>query len=324
MLKKLDADLSLDLDNKWAYLRTHGDERWESLPSYLPFVVPHILQTLQQLDLTITFFIVGQDAELSINDEALTSIAEAKHEIANHSFSHEPWLQRYSHEQLGEEFERTEAALAKYAKHPLVGFRAPGYSLSGDVLEMLCERGYQYDCSTLPTYLGPAARAYYIFKSSFSKDQAQDRKDLFGSFSDGFRSLRPYYWSTPAGEILELPVSTIPIVRTPFHFSYLHYLSQFSKLASRMYLAMALTVCKLTRTSPSLLLHPLDFLGADEVPELDFFPGMRQSGDTKRKYVANALRGYSRAFNVLPMMRRAEQLALKKDKLPRVTRLPHR
>ena len=29
------ASLSLDLDNQWSYMKTHGDPGWESLPSYL-------------------------------------------------------------------------------------------------------------------------------------------------------------------------------------------------------------------------------------------------------------------------------------------------
>ena len=34
------ASLSLDLDNKWSYMKTHGDQGWEAFPSYLDAVVP--------------------------------------------------------------------------------------------------------------------------------------------------------------------------------------------------------------------------------------------------------------------------------------------
>ena len=37
------ASLSLDLDNQWSYMKTHGDPAWESLPSYLDVVVPRAL-----------------------------------------------------------------------------------------------------------------------------------------------------------------------------------------------------------------------------------------------------------------------------------------
>src|SRR5256885_5897823 len=94
------ASLSLDLDNKWSYLKTHGDRGWEEFPSYLDAVVPRFLDVLSKLDLRITVFVVGQDAALIKNRAALASIATAGHEIANHSFHHEPWLHLYSPDEL--------------------------------------------------------------------------------------------------------------------------------------------------------------------------------------------------------------------------------
>ena len=71
------ASLSLDLDNQWSYMKTHGDSGWQSLPSYLDTVVPRILEFLAARKLTITFFIVGQDAALPKNRAALASISAA-------------------------------------------------------------------------------------------------------------------------------------------------------------------------------------------------------------------------------------------------------
>ena len=39
------ASLSLDLDNKWSYLKTHGDPGWEGFPSYFDTVVPRFLSS---------------------------------------------------------------------------------------------------------------------------------------------------------------------------------------------------------------------------------------------------------------------------------------
>src|SRR5580765_6513255 len=94
------ASLSLDLDNQWSYMKTHGDAGWESFPSYLDIVVPRVLEFLKARNLKITVFVVGQDAALDKNREALNSIAHAGHEIGNHSFHHEPWLHLYSEKEL--------------------------------------------------------------------------------------------------------------------------------------------------------------------------------------------------------------------------------
>ena len=61
------TSISLDLDNKWSYLKTHGDSAWESFPSYLPVVVPRILDYLDRRGLMITFIIVGKDATIDEN-----------------------------------------------------------------------------------------------------------------------------------------------------------------------------------------------------------------------------------------------------------------
>ena len=45
------ASLSLDLDNKWSYMKTHGDPGWEGFPSYLDTVVPRFLDSCGRLTL---------------------------------------------------------------------------------------------------------------------------------------------------------------------------------------------------------------------------------------------------------------------------------
>ncbi|MET0753779.1 MAG: polysaccharide deacetylase family protein, partial [Pyrinomonadaceae bacterium] len=239
------ASLSLDLDNKWSYMKTHGDAGWGSFPTYLDRVVPRALQFLKERNLKITFFIVGQDAALDKNTEAIGRIAADGHEIGNHSFRHEPWLHLYSKQELVEEFQKTEDAIGQITNQKLVGFRGPGYSLSPTVLEVLSERDYEYDCSTLPTYIAPLARAYYFFKSpEMSDEEREKRKKLFGKFSDGFQSLKPYRWQIGEKSLVEIPVTTLPVFKTPIHPSYVIYLSTFSKTLARAYWKTAVEMCR--------------------------------------------------------------------------------
>lgn len=306
---KTRASLSLDLDNKWSYMKTHGDAGWESFPSYLDTVVPRSLEFLKSRDLNITYFIVGQDAALEKNQESLSLISHAGHEIANHSFRHEPWLHLYSKAELQEEFEKTENAIANITNQKLKGFRGPGYSLSPTVLEVLAERGYEYDCSTLPTYIAPIARAYYFFKSpEMSDEEREKRKKLFGKFSDGFQSLKPYKWQIGEKELTEIPVTTLPVFKTPIHASYVIYLSTFSKFAARNYWKTALKMCKAFGVQPSLLLHPLDFLSGEDAEELKFFPAMNLPVEKKLEFVSEILEIYTNEFEVVDMQTHANSV----------------
>lgn len=303
------ASLSLDLDNKWSYMKTHGDAGWESYPSYLDIVAPRAVEFLGERGLNITFFIVGRDASLEKNHTALQTIADAGHEIGNHSFDHEPWLHLYSRDEIVEEFEKTEDALfAATGKHP-VGFRGPGYSLSPTVLEVLAERGYEYDCSTLPTYIGPFARAYYFLRSpKMSGEEKEKRKKLFGTFRDGLQTLRPHVLDINGRPLAEIPVTTFPVIKTPIHASYVIYLATFSRTLAMTYWRSALAMCRLTGTEPSLLLHPLDLTCGEEVPELRFFPAMDLPLNTKLEILDEILSIYSMNFDVVNMRTHASDV----------------
>lgn len=296
------SSVSLDLDNKWSYMKTHGDAGWETFPSYLPQVVPTIIHVLKSLDMKITFFVVGQDAVLPINGEPLKTIAAAGHEIGNHSFHHEPWLHEYSRERLVEEFSRSEAAIHNATGAKTTGFRGPGFSYSKMVLEVLSERGYHYDASTFPTFLGPVARAYYMLHSRLTKADRTQRKALFGSAKAGFMSLRPYRWTSLGLQLIEIPVTTLPWVKVPIHLSYIMYLATYSKLLAKTYFQSAITFCWVNRIEPSLLLHPLDFLGCDAEPDLAYFPGMSLKTATKVALARDCLTVLSRMFEVGTML----------------------
>lgn len=300
------ASLSLDLDNQWSYMKTHGDAGWDAFPSYLDVAVPRILSFLKERDLRITFFIIGQDAALEKNREVIRSIADAGHEIANHSFNHEPWLHLYSRDELVEEFEKTEDAIESICGTRPVGFRGPGFSLSHAVIDVLGTRGYEYDCSTLPTYFAPIARAVYFLRSpKMSVEEREKLKKLFGKFSDGFQTLAPHFVEAAGRNMVEIPVTTFPVIKTPIHATYLHYLSAFSGPLAKAYWRLAITACSLTGVQPSMLLHPLDFLSGEDIPELKFFPGMNVPTTRKLELMDSVIGSYAARFEIVSMREHA-------------------
>ncbi|MEP6571609.1 MAG: polysaccharide deacetylase family protein [Gemmatimonadota bacterium] len=303
------ASVSLDVDNLWSYQKTHGDAGWESRPSYLDIFLPHALDALDELGLRITFFLVGIDAEQPANGASLRAVTARGHEVGNHSFEHEPWLHLYDRSRLEAEIGRAEDSIAEATGERPIGFRGPGYSWSPALLEVLAARGYLYDASTLPTYLGPFARTYYFWNAHLSAAQKAERASLFGSFGDGLRPLKPYRWQLDSGSmLLEIPVTTFPGIKTPFHLSYLLFLSRFSEELMVGYLRTALAACRLTGIEPSFLLHPLDLLGGDQVPQLAFFPGMDLTGRRKVELFHRVLRVLGEHYTLVNMSTHARSL----------------
>lgn len=305
------ASVSLDLDNVWSYMKTHGDEGWEEYPSYLDPLLEIVLDKLKRRGLRITIFVVGKDASLAKNGAALARIGHEGHDIGNHSFSHEPWFHIYPPEKVEEEIRLAEENIERATGHRPRGYRGPGFSLTPETLRVLSRRGYTYDASTFPTFLGPIARAYYFFQSkNLSQSEQKDRHQLFGSAKEGFRALRPYVWNVPGavGRVLEIPVTTMPLARVPIHMSYILYLGMRSEAVALAYLRTALTLCKLRGIEPSFLLHPLDFLGGDVEHRLSFFPAMSLPTDRKLALLDRVLDELGRNFELVDMQTHAERL----------------
>ncbi|HET6708076.1 polysaccharide deacetylase family protein [Amycolatopsis sp.] len=291
------ASVSVDLDNLWAYLKTHGDPGWRDRPSFLPSAVPRLLEILGEQGLTTTVFVVGADVVREDGAKAVAEIAAAGHEVANHSFGHEPWLHRYSRDRLETELSRTEDAIAAAGAPRPSGFRGPGYSVTRELVELLAERGYAYDASTLPTWIGPLARAYHNRTAKTSEEGAGE---LFGGFSRVLAPVHAYRWQTGTGRgPVELPVTTMPLLRTPIHGSYLLQLHSISPRLARGYFRTALRLCLLRGVSPSLLLHPTDVLGAADAPGMEFFPGMAAPGEEKVAWLGWVLSALREHFDVV-------------------------
>lgn len=303
----MNASLSLDLDNQWSYMKTHGDDGWQQYPSYLPALIPRTLAMMDDLGVKITYFIVGFDADAPENANVLTALAAAGHEIGNHSYYHEPWMHRRTPAEIEEEIARAEASITNVTGTRPRGFRGPGFVRSDEIYRILARRGYLYDASTLPTFIGPLARAYYFRSALLQKGDLQERSSLFGAWNDGLLPNRPHRITTPDGYLLQIPVTTMPIFRVPIHVSYLLYIALRSTGAALAYFRFALALCKQTHTVPSILLHPLDFLGADDCPELAFFPAMQMKSIEKMRFVRKALTLLRERFDVGPLAETALQ-----------------
>lgn len=307
------ASLSLDLDNQWSYMKIHGDSEWEDYPSYFDLFIPMVLDVLDQFNLKITFFIVGQDAAIESNKMFLRQLTERGHEVGNHSFHHDPGFHLYSYKQLEKDILETENCIFHVTGKKPLGFRGPGFSWNKSQMKILSERDYVYDASSLPTYIGPLARLYYFWISELMREEKKQRSDLYGNIKHGLLPVKPYLCQIPNGKnLLEIPVTTIPFIKTPFHLSYLLYISRFSKYLMLFYLNMAITFCKISKTEPSFLLHPLDLLGGDQIPELAFFPGMDLNKEKKLKIFKLVIKVLSKHYNFVNLSTHAEAILNKK------------
>src|SRR6056297_2837686 len=297
------ASLSLDLDNKWAYLRAAGRADWMDRPGYLPLAVDRITQVLSSLDLPLTVFIVGRDLADEADCGAIKRFDRLpRWEPANHSLNHLPWMHTMQPSEIADEIEITDSRIREvFGRRPL-GFRGPGFSCPDEVLRVLCQAGYRYDASIFPTSVAPLARWFFLLKTDLRGDEKEKAKQLYGGFASIRRPNRPYQRQVNGQLLWEMPVTVMPWTRLPIHMSYLTYLASFSVAAAKAYFRQAIWLAKTTGTPTSLLLHPPDFMGGDDQPDLAYLPGMSMQWSKKQSFVRWALAKYRDTFDVRCMI----------------------
>lgn len=302
------ATLSLDLDDLWAYLRAQGDPDWEAAPSILPIAIERLLPLLRKLGLRITVFVVGRDLERPVARAAAKALADAGYELASHSLEHHADLVARPTEEIAADLTRTAQLIETLTGNPPRGFRCPSFGVSSALLALLARQGYHYDASLLPTSIGPLLRLLHRASMSRESRRKERHAGLFGSVTNAALPLQPFCWQTSEGTLLELPVSTVPLLRTPFHMSYLHVLATRSPALARVYLDIALRACRARGVAPSFLLHPTDVLDARDAPALAYFAGMSRPWPEKLAHVRRTLERFNRDYRVLPLCELAREI----------------
>jgi len=124
--------------------------RWHAFDKRLEPSLERILRLLDERRASATFFVLGWVAR---NEPALVRrIAEAGHEIASHGMAH-AMLGRLGPDAFGAELDESRSRLQDLSGQPVVGYRAPTFSITHDTawaLDVLAERGFRYDSSVFP------------------------------------------------------------------------------------------------------------------------------------------------------------------------------
>ena len=116
----------------------------------LDWLLPELLGMLSDAGSTATFFVLGEVAERM--PRRVREIAEAGHEIGSHGYLHLRATER-SPRAFAADLRRSKALLEDLVGEPVLGFRAPEWSLRslGNArLPLVAEAGFLYDSSLAP------------------------------------------------------------------------------------------------------------------------------------------------------------------------------
>ena len=286
--------VSVDLDSLACYYRIHG--LGEPPPPPLGHLVlqkclPRFLDLFDRYGIKATFFVVGADlAEDAGGRALLAEAARAGHELANHTHTHPYDFTRLPREAMAAEIDHAHGVIGDVAGRPPVGFRAPGYAINSQLLELLVERGYSYDSSVFPSPAYYAAKALVMGAMRLSgRRSASVLDDPRAPFAprEPYRpdTVAPYERTSRREGLVEIPIAVTPLAR-------LHVIGT-SLILAPDWLRRRMTSAWLSRPLFNLELHGIDLAdaGQDGIP-----PALLARQPDLRRPLARKLRVFEDLF----------------------------
>ena len=156
---------------------------WARFESRVAGAIDRLLELLARHGARATVFALGWVAERQ--PELIRRIARAGHEIASHGWDHQR-VTRQTQREFGDSIRRTKFLLEDMTGVPVLGFRAPNFSIVPGrewALDALIEAGYRYDSSLFP-----------VRRSGYGYPNGQPD---------------PHWLERPAGRLAEIPPTTL-------------------------------------------------------------------------------------------------------------------
>src|SRR5262249_49943456 len=135
----------------------------------------------------------------------------------NHTFGHRYDLTRLDSAAMKEEIDKGQEAIEKATGTKPRGFRAPGYTMTDELLGLLENAGVAYDSSVFPcpVYWGLKRAALSLIRLSGRQSHSvPDTPNVLRAPTRPYHIGHPY-WTTGSG-LLELPIQVTRGLRLPF------------------------------------------------------------------------------------------------------------
>jgi len=198
--------------------------------------VPRLRRFFEREKVAATFFAVGRDLTHAPNAEALRDLQASGHEIASHSQGHHYDLSQRGRAFIEDDIRQSLDSIEKATGKRPTGFRAPGYTVTNEMFDVLRSLGLAYDSSVFPcpsyysaktALIGAIAARAWVGKTKKSRSIIDDPRVLLAPAD-------PYtpgdsYWraaSSPSPDaisregnqqaLIEIPIGVTRRARLPF------------------------------------------------------------------------------------------------------------
>jgi polysaccharide deacetylase family protein (PEP-CTERM system associated) len=175
----------------WYHLKIDAIETWGSHERRVHIGVDLLLEMMARHGVRGTFFVLAYVAETS--PEVVDRIVAAGHEIASHGYNHQ-LIYKQTERQFEEDLKRSIGLLGDRTGEAIRGYRASSFSVSPKTpwfWDVLARNGITWDSSTFP---------------------------VLNAFYGGLK-VPPFPHKWPDHDIVEIPISPVPVAGIPVPFS---------------------------------------------------------------------------------------------------------
>ncbi len=139
----------------------------QQLDHFFKKALDRILTLFDECNIKATFFLIADDIKHSETGRELTLKAHAQgHEIANHTTTHPLKLSTLNNTDIKHEILNCSDLIKSITGESPKGFRAPGYDISNNTIDILEALYFTYDSSAFWSLLNPAFKYYHKFFSN--------------------------------------------------------------------------------------------------------------------------------------------------------------
>jgi peptidoglycan-N-acetylglucosamine deacetylase len=282
--------VSVDLDEIPNYFAIHGLDPPAGPARSLVYdvAIDRLGDLAKSLGIPLTLFAIGSDLARPEAAQKLRAAHAGGFEIANHSLDHRYDLVRLGPDEIRRQIAEGASAIERATGARPVGFRAPGYTITDEVFDVLVELGVGYDSSVFPCppyWAAKAAAIALIRARGRTSHSIVDSPTVLAAPTRPYRVGRPYWKRAGSndGRLLEIPVQVTRGPRLPFFGTSLTLWGpRFARVLARMVRGEPLV---------NLELHGIDVLDAADGLEAlrPHQPDVRVPRATKLEALAAAL-----------------------------------
>ena len=178
---------------------------WDDLESRVCRNTERLLRIFDDADVRATFFVLGWVA--ARYPALVRQIAAEGHEIASHGYAHR-LVYDLTPSAFREDIRRSRDVLESAVSVPVIGYRAPSYSVTPRslwALDILVEEGFRYDASIFPIHhdrygIPISPRHPYLLQRARPLMEAPASTVRWGPFNlpiggGGYFRILPYEWT---------------------------------------------------------------------------------------------------------------------------------